>query len=179
MAGDLAEEARTRGPLWFAGALAGVSLAMFFQAFGASRARSLKLLAVGLVLWCGAYVAVRLGGALLGLQPLVIDARNFAELPFGTALYLGGALMLASFATGVALGRCATVEGMSPVMPLAMFWASVSLFGFCSDVAAGTPTWYCTLVYLGGLPVLYIAPLLLGGVLARHAAPSLGFGVSP
>jgi hypothetical protein len=179
MAGDLAEEARSRGGLWFAGALAGVSLAMFFQAFGAARTRSLKLLGVGLVTWFAAYVAVRVGGTALGLQPLMIAAADVTELSVGTLLYLGGTLMLASFATGLALGRCGTAHGMSPVMPLAMFWAVAALVGFCSDIASGTPTWYCTLVYLGGLPGLYIAPLVVGGMVARRIAPPLRCGVSP
>lgn len=179
MAGDLAEEARTHGTAWFVAALAGVCLAMFFQAFGAARLRTLRLLALGLVVWFGIYVAARIGGALVGLQPLVIDARAVSELPPATLLYLGGTLILANFLTGLVLGRRPASESrMSPVMPLAIFWASTAVAGFCSDVAAGTPTWYCTLVYLGGLPTLYIAPLLLGAMLAQQGAASLSVGVS-
>jgi hypothetical protein len=178
MAGDLAEEARARGSLWFAAALTGVCLAMFFQAFGAARARTLRVLGLGLVVWLAAYAAARGAGALLGLHPLVIDGRSVAELPTATVLYLGATLVLANFLTGLVLGRRASLNGMSPVMPLAVFWASTAVVAFCSDVAAGTPTWYCTLVYLGGLPVLYIAPLLSGALLAGHTTAPVRLGVS-
>jgi len=178
MAGDLLEEARSRGGFWLAAALAGVVLAMFFQAFGAARVRTLRLLALGLVVWFAVYVAARVGGALIGVEPLLIDARDIGALPLGTLLYLGGLLMLANVVTGFVLGCRGAVNGMSPVMPLAVFWAATALVGFCSDVASGTPTWYCTLIYLGGLPLLYIAPLLLGGILASHAAPALRVGFS-
>jgi len=175
MAGDLAEEAEARGRVWFAAALAGVSFAMFFQAFGSARGRALKLLGLGLVVWFGCYVAARAAGALLGLQPFVIDTRNVADLSFGTLLYLGVLLMIASFATGLVLGRREAVRGMSPVMPLAVFWATTAVAGLCADLAAGTPTWQCTLLYVCGLPLLYIAPLLAGGMLARPAlSPGLG-----
>ncbi|HEX6995712.1 MAG TPA: hypothetical protein VF339_16390 [Gammaproteobacteria bacterium] len=178
MAGDLVEEARTRGGLWLAGALVGVSAAMFFHAFGAARARTLARLGLGLAVWFAVYVATRVVGALLGLQPLVIDARSVAELPLGTLLYLGGLLMLSNFVTGLVLGRGSAVGGMNPVMPLAMFWASTAVIALCADVSSGTSTWFCTLLYVGGLPTLYIAPLLLGGMLAARTTPSFGLGAS-
>lgn len=178
MAGDLTEEARTRGALWFAAALTGVCLAMFFQAFGEARGRTLRILGVGLGVWFAVYVAARLAGALLGIQPLVIDARSVTELPPATLLYLGAMLALTNFVTGLVLGHRVSANRMNPVMPLAVFWASMAVVGFCTDAAAGTPTWYCTLVYLGGVPILYVAPLLLGGALAAHRAAAFRLGVS-
>jgi len=178
IAGDLVEEARTRGGRWFAGALAGVSVAMFFHAFGTARVRTLTWLGVGLAVWLAAYVAARVGGTLLGLQPLVIDARSIPELPFGTLLYLGGVLVLSNFVTGLVLGRGSACGGMNPVMPLAAFWASAAVIGFCADLSSGAATWYCTLIYVAGMPALYIAPLLFGGMLAARTAPSFRVGVS-
>lgn len=178
MAGDLVEEARARGSSWFAGALFGVSVAMFFHAFGAARVRTLTRLGLGLAVWFAVYVAARVGGALLGLQPLVVDARSVAELPLVTLLYLGAVLVFSNFVTGLVLGRGAAVGGMNPVMPLAAFWASTAVIGLCADVSSGAPTWYCTLLYIGGMPTFYIAPLLLGGMVAARTTPALGLGVS-
>ena len=168
MAGDLVEEARARGALWFAAALGGVWLAMFFHAVGSARARMLGVLGVGLAMWLALYAAARIAAAALGVQPLVIDTHDVAALPLGTVAYLGTMLALSNFFTGVLMSRTTRpVQGMSAVMPLAMFWASAALIGFCADLAAGRSSAQCVLVYLGGVPLLYIAPLLLGGRLGR------------
>ena len=178
IAGDLVEESHTRGGRWFAGALVGVSVAMFFHAFGAARVRTLMKLVLGLVVWFTVYAATRVGGAVLGLQPLVVDVRSIPDAPFGTLVYLGGVLLLSNLVTGLVLGRGAGVGGMNPVMPLAVFWASAAVIGLCADILSGAATWYCTCLYVFGVPALYIAPLVLGGVLSARAAPSLRVGVS-
>jgi hypothetical protein len=176
MAGDLTEEAGKHGTVWFVGALAGVSLATFFAAFGVARSRVLRQLLVGLLVWAAAYLAARAGGALLGVQPMAIDARSVAEVPIGTFAYLGGTLALANLATGLVLGRRGLVHGLNPAMPLAVFWLTAAAVAFCADLAAGVPTWYCTAVYLVGAPLLYVAPLLAGAALAARssALPRLG-----
>ncbi len=179
MAGDLAEEAQARGALWFAGALGGVWLAMFFQAFGSARARMLRVLGLGLAVWFTLYVAVRVAAAALGVHPLAIDTHDFAALPLGTLMYLGMLLFVSSFLTGVLLS-CTTksLQGMSPVVPLVMFWASAALIGFCADLAAGRSSAQCTLIYFGAVPLLYIAPLLLGGRVARTVSEHRPLGAS-
>lgn len=168
MAGDLAEEAAVNGSAWFAASLAGLSLALFFQAFGAARVRMLRMLAAGLVLWFAAYVGARIVGAALGLQPLVIDAHDVPGMPAATLVYLGATMALANFMTGFALGLAGPRGGVSPVMPLAVFWVAAAIVKFCVDTASGVSTWYCTVVYLGGIPALYVMPLLLGGALAAQ-----------
>lgn len=168
IAGDLVEEAGRRGPLWFAGALGGVALALFFAAFGAARARMLGLLAAGLAVSALLYVAVRVSGVLLGLQPPAVHGVALIEASPAALLYLAASLAAANFLTGLVLGRARARSGPSAVMPLALFWAAVGLVALCADLVAGQPTWYCTLVYLGGIPSFYIAPLLAGAALAAR-----------
>lgn len=171
IAGDLTEEAAKRGPLWFSGALAGAVGAMFFQCFGAARLRTLGLLAAGLALWIGTYVGVRVGGALLGLQAAAAGGTGSPLETAPALVYFGATLAVASFSTGLVLGRIVRPGPPSPVMPLAVFWATVALAAFCADVAAGRPTWYCTLVYLVGVPAFYIVPLVAGGAAAARLGP--------
>ncbi|HEX7080353.1 MAG TPA: hypothetical protein VF329_05015 [Gammaproteobacteria bacterium] len=170
IAGDLVEEARARGLAWFCAALAGVSLAMFARGFGLARGLTLRLLAVGLAGWFAVYVLVRVAGAALGLEPLLIPIDDPAALPPATLAYLGGTLMLSSFVTGLAFGFRPARNGSSPVMPLAMFWSTTAVVAPLADAWAGTATWFCTMIYLLGVPACYVLPLLAGGVAARRGA---------
>lgn len=166
--GDLEEEARRHGRAWFWISLGGVAAALFFKAFGCARASTLGLLAAGLVLWFTVYAALRLAGALLGLQPLVADFSASNALPWGTALYLALALILASFCAGLLLGRRTAGSGINSAAPLAMFWSATALVLPVWDCLAGTASAYCALLYLVGLPAFYALPLLAGGACARR-----------
>ncbi|MBN1238458.1 MAG: hypothetical protein JXB36_08140, partial [Gammaproteobacteria bacterium] len=56
-------------------------------------------------------------------------------------------------------------------VPLAMLWLTTAVVAPVWDLAAGTATWYCTILYLTGLPLCYVLPLLTGAALTgRHAA---------
>jgi len=178
IAGDLTEEAARRGPVWYAGALAGVVAAMFFSAFGRAKVRTALMLAAGLAVWAMLYVSLRVGGLLLGVEALAAGPAPSSDvLPPAMLAYLGGTLAAASFLTGLVVGRAGAACLPSPVMPLAVFWATVAVAAFSADVAAGRPTGYCTLVYLVGVPAFYIAPLVAGGVCGARLARPAGLGI--
>lgn len=175
IAGDLVEERGSRGAGWFCCALASVALALFFAAFGTARAHSLWLLARGLVVWCLIYAAVRLAGALAGIQPLMTGTGSFESLAPTVQLYLAATLMLSGVLTGMLLGGSSTGNGMNAVTPLAAFWALAAVLAPLMDLVTGTATWYCTALYLTGLPLCYLLPLLAGGAFAgRRAVPLAG-----
>lgn len=169
VAGDLVEEAPRRGRVWFCVSLLGVALALFASAFGARRGRVLWLFASGFVLWLGAYTAVRAAGAAAGLQPLVLPAGAVAEMPWSLQAYLALSLVLSGLAAGAVLGRRARVHGVNGAAPLAAFWASAALIAPLVDLAVGTATWHCTLLYVLGLPLFYVLPLLAGGALGARS----------
>lgn len=171
IAGDLAEEARREGALWYWRSVLAVSAAMFFQRFGRARWRTLGFLAGGLLLWLVLYASIRIAGALLGIEPLVATVSAGGGFAWSTQLYLAAALILASFGAGLALGPFAVADGINAAAPLAMFFAVAAVVFPVLDGVAGTATWYCTALYLAGVPLLYVLPLLAGGALVRHRAP--------
>jgi hypothetical protein len=175
IAGDLVEEAGTRGIVWLGAALASVAFALFFSAFGAARSRTLWLFGRGLLVWGLLYVVVRFVGAMIGIQPLLMPSTDYAALSPGVQVYLASTLILAAFLTGLVLGGRRTSNGLNAATPLAMFWALSVVVAPLMDLAAGTATWYCTFLYLLGLPLCYLFPLLAGGALAgRRSAPARG-----
>lgn len=173
IAGDLTEEAAYRGSLWFWSMLGGVTFALFYRAFGLARIRTFWLLCRGLTVWAALYIAIRLIGAVAGIEPLSIPQAEFVDLPMTTQAYLAATLMLSSLLAGLALGSVTRANQISGAAPLAMFWAVSIIVAPGVEWLAGTGTWYCTLLYVVGLPLCYLAPLLLGGALAgRRAAPA-------
>jgi hypothetical protein len=168
IAGDLAEEAERAGRLWYWRSVLGVSAAMFFKTFGGARLRTLGFLAGGFLLWCALYAAIRVIGALLGIEPLIATVSAGGGFAWSTALYLCAALILASFGAGLALGSRAVADGLNATAPLAMFWSAAAVVLPVLDAVAGTASWYCTLLYVVGMPVLYALPLLAGGAFARQ-----------
>ncbi len=172
IAGDLTEEAACRGYCWFCRALAGCAAALFAHAFGAGRVRVLLVLCCGFAAWLIAYVGVRVAGAALGLQPLVLPVAPALERPWPVLVYLGATLVLSGVVAGVVLGSRRPAHGLNPCAPLAMFWGLAAVAAPVLDLVAGTWTWHCTLLYVVGLPLLYMLPLMVGGALGarrRHA----------
>jgi hypothetical protein len=168
IAGDLAEEAGRRGPLWFCRALLGTGLALFASALGARRGRMLWLLASGLVCWFAIYLIVRAAGAVAGLQPVVLPIPDAVPRPWPVQVYLAVTLAASGLLAGAALGMRARAHGVNAAAPLAMFWAFAALVLPILDLFAGTATWYCTLFYLFGFPLVYMLPLLAGGALGAR-----------
>lgn len=169
VAGDLAEESGRRGPFWFGVALARVAAALFSSAFAACRVRLLWLLASGFVCWFAVYAAVRSAGAVAGFQPIVLPLTDCVERPWPVQVYLGAALVLSGLLAGAALGTRAPAQGVNGATPLAAGWACLAVVAPLAELAAGTATWHCTLLYLLGLPFLYMLPLLAGGALGARA----------
>ncbi|MBN1239348.1 MAG: hypothetical protein JXB36_12670, partial [Gammaproteobacteria bacterium] len=162
IAGDLTEEAGAKGTAWFAAALANVAGALFFCAFAGARGHTLRLLGKGLLVWCALYMGVRIIGALSGVAPRYAADADFAALDLGAQLYLAGALIVAALLAGAVLGARATANGVNAAVPLAMLWLTTAVVAPVWDLAAGTATWYCTILYLTGLPLCYVLPLLTG-----------------
>ena len=173
IAGDLAEEGRREGALWYWRSVLGVSAAMFFKSFGAARLRTLGCLAGGLFVWCFFYAAIRIAGALLGIEPLIATVASDGGFAWTTALYLGASLVISSFGAGLALGARSSADGVNAAAPLAMFFGVAAVTMPVLDVLAGTSTWYCTALYLCGMPFLYVLPLLAGGALAGSLRSAL------
>src|SRR5690606_20780664 len=151
IAGDLAEEARREGPLWYWRSVLGVSAAMFFQRFGLARWRTLGFLAGGLLLWLVLYAAIRIAGALLGIEPLIATVSATGGFAWTTQIYLAVALILASFGAGLALGPFAVAEGVNAAAPLATFFAAAAVVLPVLDGVSGAATWYCTVLYVAGV----------------------------
>jgi hypothetical protein len=165
--GDLAEEAQHRGRLWFWRSLLGVAVAMFFNAFGCARARTLGSFAAGFVLWCAVYAGIRVLGALFGLQPLA-PAGLADGAAWSSEVFLAAALIVSSFCTGLLLGLRTAASGLNACTPLAMFWAAAAVILPVADCLGGTASWRCTALSLLGLPLLYMLPLLAGGACSRR-----------
>ncbi|HEU4616681.1 MAG TPA: hypothetical protein VFV10_01505 [Gammaproteobacteria bacterium] len=170
IAGDLAEEASREGEVWYWRSVLGISAAMFFKSFGAARLRTLGFLAAGFLVWCVLYAAIRVAGALLGVEPLIATVSAEGGFAVSTALYLGAALVLASFGAGLALGSRCITDGVNATAPLAMFWGVTAVVLPILDGFAGVSSWYCVVLYVAGVPLLYVLPLLAGGALARQRA---------
>jgi hypothetical protein len=168
--GDLAEEARREGRVWYWCSVAGVSSAMFFKAFGGARTRTLGFLVAGFALWLAFYTLIRVVGAVVGLAPLIAATGSGAQA-WATYLYLAATLALSSFCAGLALGPRTVAEGVNATAPLAMFWAAAAVVLPVLDCIQGTASWNCLLVYVAGVPALYMLPLLAGGAFVRHRAP--------
>jgi hypothetical protein len=171
IAGDLAEESRSEGVLWYWRSVLGVAAAMFFKTFGAARRRTLGFLAGGFLLWFVLYAAIRIAGALLGIEPLIATATVGGGFAWGTELYLAAALILASFGAGLGLGLWAVADGVNAAAPLAMFFGAAAVVLPVLDGLGGSGSWYCTALYVGAVPLFYVLPLLAGGALVRQRAP--------
>jgi hypothetical protein len=168
IAGDLAEESSHEGALWYWRSVLGVAAAMFFRTFGAARWRTLGFLAGGFLLWLVLYAGIRVAGALLGIEPLIATETVDGSFAWGTQLYLGVALILASFGAGLALGPWAVADGVNAAAPLAMFFGAAAVVLPVLDGFGGTASWFCTALYVFGVPLLYVAPVLAGGALVRQ-----------
>lgn len=175
--GDLTEDARVHGRRGFWFDVAGIAFEVFFCAFGTARLRTLVQLALGLAIWCAAYVAVRVVADLAGWQPLV---SADSSLTVRAGVMLGAALVAAGLVTGFVLGRQRSAAGLSGAAPLVVFFATLALVLPLLALLAGTATWQAACCYLAGIPALYCAPVVAGSALAetRARGPAVG-GMSP
>jgi hypothetical protein len=149
--GDLTEEARTRGRIWFWSQVIRTTGALWWRGFTQFPFAILRLTLSGGATWflvIAGLLAVELIAQSLGV-PIAIAARD--------------ALLLGALLTGMILGRAAPVQGMYAAVALAFASAPILALLFF------TPMPYAGIADLR-LPVLVLAVtlLLLGSALSRR-----------
>jgi hypothetical protein len=162
IAGDLIEERRDRGGLWFWCHVLGTVLAVSRAAVTASPLRALNLVAVGCVLFA---VPAFAGVAAVGLFPQLIG--TLVSWIVLSVFWWGGGLW-----TGASLVTVAKTRGMAACVALALVGEAV-VIGF-GVIGAWQHALSVRSIAFYMIAVLSPAPLLAGGAIARSLAVASG-----
>ncbi len=138
--GDLLEEARSRGRIWFWSHLVRTTLALWWKGFSESR-----LALLGLTVACGA----------TWILMLVL-----AEIDDSPGLFVFGTLL-----TGFVFVRAAPVRGIYASVAVAIFAAPITTVVF---ISTHLPVEVADLMLGLAERVLLVGPLLLGSIVARR-----------
>lgn len=173
--GDLVEESRSHGAGWYSLQVLGTSLALCLSSVRSDPWRSLRLVFLGLVVWCAALVAMMI------MTGLPWYPWQLAFRTPGFWLRVGLIDLGSNLLTGMIMARWASTERMNGVVPLVVLWLGIWIaspllawiWGYAGPglfVFVFSRWWYWALQTLLTVPLFYLFPLVLGGLLAEPRA---------
>jgi hypothetical protein len=168
--GDLTEDSRSRGRIWFFLQVSGTASALCLKSVVSAPWRSLGLGTAAFVLWLAVYLAL---AGLTGMLGMLQYYPGYLEMSLTTAppgFWVRVVLVVvgANFLTGLILGRWSASSAMSSSAPLVVLWlASWVAWPFLAKFLYSF-SWYWIVAGALTFPFFYLIPLLAGSMLARR-----------